>query len=92
MLQLDAESWRGLSRRPRVETVPQPLPTRIAAWCAHLSQSEPDAERMPERAHPADQAIGEVATRSGGRCGPAGLRVIGLGQAVLQPWLGDEPP
>jgi len=53
---------------------------------------EPDAERMPERAHPADQAIGEVATRSGGRCGPAGLRVIGLGQAVLQPWLGDEPP
>ena len=24
-LQLDAESWRGLSRRPRVATVPQPL-------------------------------------------------------------------
>ena len=25
VLQLDAESWRGLSRRPRVATVPQPL-------------------------------------------------------------------
>ena len=53
---------------------------------------EPDAERMSERPHPTDQAISEVATRSGGSSGPAGLRVIGLGQAILQPWLGEQPP
>jgi len=37
VLQLDAESWRGLSRRPRVATVPQPL--RMYARCISLTEA-----------------------------------------------------